>query len=104
MIFPKTLINGPAEASYGIYVGALAGLPEEVVQRAKDLLEAQGNENDTDTEVVKELSERPKTAPLLFDPGELILDSLADIDLNNLTPLNALKLLSDWQDEIKTNR
>ncbi len=104
VIFPKTLINGPAEASYGIHVGALAGLPEEVVQRAKELLEAQGNENDTDIEVVKALSERPETAPLLFDPGELILDSLADIDLNNLTPLDALKLLSDWQDEIKTNR
>ncbi len=39
--------------------------------------------------------------PLLFNPGEMILDSIADIDLNNMTPLEALKLLSGWQEELK---
>lgn len=100
VIFPKTLIIGPAEASYGIHVGALAGLPDVVVERAKELLEAQNGNIENASEAVPKRSERKKPAPLLFDPRELILDSLQDLDLDNLTPMESLRLLADWQDEL----
>ncbi len=103
VIFPKTLIKGPAEASYGIHVGALAGLPEIVVDRAKELLEAQDIGYDNNSEVMPPLHERKKSPPMLFDPRELILDSLRDLNLDNLTPLESLKLLSQWQIELDSS-
>lgn len=103
VVFPKTLILGPAEASYGIHVGALAGLPDVVVERAKELLESQdGNVNET-PETLPIRFERKKAAPLLFDPRELILDSLQDLDLDNLTPMESLRLLVGWQDELNSS-
>ncbi len=103
VIFPKTLIMGPAEASYGIHVGALAGLPDEVVERAKDLLESQDGNVEETPETLPIRFERKKAAPLLFDPRELIIDSLQDLDLDNLTPMESLKLLVDWQDELNSS-
>ena len=102
VIFPKTLIMGPAEASYGIHVGALAGLPDEVVERAKELLESQDGNVEETPEILPIRFERKKAAPLLFDPRELILDSLQDLDLDNLTPMESLKLLVGWQDELNS--
>jgi DNA mismatch repair protein MutS len=100
VIFPKHLINGPSEASYGIHVGAMAGLPESVVSRAEELLAYQ-----------QQVEEKPlkqpgrgdsiSMTPLLFNPGDLILDNIREIDLDNTTPLEALNLFSEWQDELK---
>ena len=71
-----------------------------VVERAKELLEAQNGNIENASEAVPKRSERKKPAPLLFDPRELILDSLQDLDLDNLTPMDSLRLLADWQDEL----
>ncbi|RKX71630.1 MAG: DNA mismatch repair protein MutS, partial [Spirochaetes bacterium] len=100
IIFPKLLINGPSEASYGIHVGAMAGLPETVVSRAEELMNYHNEEEDISMPVPAARVKDSYT-PLLFNPGEMILDSIADIDLNNMTPLEALKLLSGWQEELK---
>ncbi len=100
IIFPKLLINGPSEASYGIHVGAMAGLPETVVSRAEELL---NYHNEAENTPLPAPASRIKDSftPLLFNPGELILDNLADMDLNSITPLEALKILSGWQEELK---
>ncbi len=100
IIFPKLLINGPSEASYGIHVGAMAGLPETVVSRAEELMNYHNEEEDISMPVPAARVKDSYTL-LLFNPGEMILDSIADIDLNNMTPLEALKLLSGWQEELK---
>ncbi|MCD6343844.1 MAG: DNA mismatch repair protein MutS, partial [Spirochaetaceae bacterium] len=100
IVFPKLLINGPSEASYGIHVGAMAGLPGTVVSRAEELLTYHNKEGNIPLPVPA-VREKNSYTPLLFNPGELILDNLADLDLNNTTPLEALKLLSGWQEELK---
>jgi len=99
VIFPKLLVTGPSEASYGIHVGAMAGLPETVVTRAEELLAYQQIEE----KPLKQSGTRDSFSmtPSLFNPGELILDNIREMDLDNMTPLQALKLCFEWQDELK---
>ena len=97
VIFPKMLIEGPSEASYGIHVGAMAGLPDVVVLRAEELLIKNELNNE---QPLPQLPVKISAPPMLFNPGELILDSLHKLDLNNMTPFDALKRLHEWQEEI----
>jgi len=96
LIFPKTLVSGPAEASYGIHVGSMAGLPESVVERAQELLLSQ--EENTPLPSSK-IMQRAVQVPL-FDSGEMILEKLRDLDLDDLTPMESLQILARWQKEL----
>ena len=100
VIFPKTLVHGAAEASYGIHVGALAGLPDEVVSRARMLLDEHETNTVPSIKVIQNKGNTTRPATL-FDPGDLILDRLKDMDLDSITPLESLKLLSEWQKELE---
>jgi len=100
LIFPKTLVPGPAEASYGIYVGSMAGLPKSVVERAQKLLlsqEAEGNASGLSTKTTPRAVQAS-----LFDSREMILDRLRNLDLDNLTPLESLEILAKWQKELNS--
>ncbi|VDA99825.1 DNA mismatch repair protein MutS [Olavius algarvensis spirochete endosymbiont] len=93
LIFPKTLVPGPAEASYGIHVGSMAGLPESVVRRAQELLLSQEARSSTETT-------RKAVQISLFDNREMILEKLRDLELDNLTPMESLQILARWQKEL----
>jgi len=93
LIFPKTLVPGPAEASYGIHVGSMAGLPESVVRRAQELLLSQEAHSSTETT-------RKEVQISLFDNREMILEKLRDLELDNLTPMESLQILARWQKEL----
>jgi len=98
LILPKTLVPGPSEASYGIHVGSMAGLPGSVVERAQELLSLQEENGESLSR-----SSTKTTGALqasLFDSGEMILDRIRNLDLNNLTPLESLQILSRWQEEL----
>ena len=97
--FPKTLVEGPAEASYGIHVASLAGLPEAVVRRAEELL---AGRDQLPGENRPSPPARPAVPPLLFDTGDIILDSLRDLDTDNMTPLKALALIDRWKKELES--
>ena len=96
--FPKTLVPGPAAASYGIHVAALAGLPEPVVVRADQLLESLTVQETTSIPAVAPL---PQKAPMLFDPQDLVMDALQSVDVNQTTPMEALSLLARWKKELE---
>ena len=98
IIFPKKLVPGPAEASYGIHVAAMAGLPEEAVNRAQALLENTPEHSFMQPE--KQTGIQEDVEPMLFDPGDIILDTLQRIDLENLKPAEAQKLLMRWQKDL----
>jgi len=98
LVFPKTLVPGPAEASYGIHVGSMAGLPESVVKRAEELLLSQENEENKSHSLTK--ITRGAVQVSLFDSREAILEKLRDLDIDNLTPMESLQLLSRWQKEL----
>jgi DNA mismatch repair protein MutS len=93
VVFLYTIVPGGADKSYGIHVAKLAGLPKPVVQRADEILqkleESSGRAVKIDPNLPKQMNLFPETNPLL--------DELKKIDLNTLSPLDALSRLYEWQ-------
>ncbi|HBU68987.1 MAG TPA: DNA mismatch repair protein MutS [Elusimicrobia bacterium] len=98
VLFLHKIAPGAADRSYGIHVAELAGLPKEVIKRANQILAG------LEERSVSELPGAAESQPDLFSvPSPKILIELEKIDINNLTPLEALKLLSEWKEKIKKN-
>lgn len=90
IVFIRRIIKGAADESYGIEVSKLAGIPEEVVERAKEVLHSL--EEDEELRPVKKVSKEKEV-----DPADLverqILETLKNTDVEVLSPLEALNLL-----------
>ena len=97
VIFLRKIIEGSMEKSYGIYVAKLAGLPNEVIKRSFDIL-SQLEKNEFGIDGLPKLgklatSERKILQPLLIFEEHPIIDEIKSLDLNNVTPLEALNIL-----------
>ncbi len=112
IVFLRKIIQGGADKSYGIQVAKLAGVPDAVLNRAKEIV-AELSNNDI-TYKVKGLAisdlERYHGEPeqiSFFDlpkessPEYKILNKIADADVLNLTPLEAMNMLYQLQAEIR---
>jgi DNA mismatch repair protein MutS len=98
IVFLRKVEPGAADRSYGIEVGKLAGLPPEVVVRAREVLhEHESAEQQTTAHLSPGASEpAPQMQLTMFTPlSQKIVDRLKDADLNNLTPMEAMNLL--WE-------
>jgi DNA mismatch repair protein MutS len=93
VLFLHKIVPGGADRSYGIHVGQLAGLPGPVVQRASEILQqletSSGKAVRIDPQAPQQLALFPETNPLLTD-----LDKL---DINTLSPIEALNKLYEWK-------
>jgi DNA mismatch repair protein MutS len=93
VVFLHTIVPGGADQSYGIHVGQLAGLPGPVVQRASEILqqleESSGKAVRIDPQAPQQLAFFPETNPLLAD--------LDQLDMNTLSPIEALNKLFEWK-------
>jgi DNA mismatch repair protein MutS len=101
VIFLRKLVRGGSEHSFGIHVAKMAGIPQSVVKRAEEILsELEGNDNEKQlAKPVKEIGAKREGYQLslfqLDDPTLYqIRDELKQIDINNLTPLEALNKLN----------
>ena len=106
MVFLHEIQEGPASKSYGIEVARLAGLPVDVVNRAKEILfELEKSENDEVTRVTRPVKKSTKKEkanyveekPMqlsLFAPNNELLEAVKSIDLYNTTPLQAMSILA----------
>lgn len=117
IVFLRKIIKGGADKSYGIQVAKLAGVPDMVIDRAKvivsqltdnDIIEKVQSiaiENKTDHKKVKRYDEVDLEQISLFDTvkDEDILKELDEIDISNLTPLDALNTLYRLQN-MRKNR
>ncbi len=101
VIFLRKVIPGSADHSYGIYVARLAGLPSELLTRASDILSGLLPENPIVSERRSKPLDKPRLQPSLFDEKDLLLTEISGLDLNNLTPLEALKFIDRWQKSLK---
>ncbi len=106
LVFLHKIVAGPADKSYGIHVARLAGVPREVNERAKEILAqleqehvgADGRARIADLGTVRRAGQMQLT---LFAPQEHpLLDKLRALDLNQTTPLAALEMLQEWQNEL----
>ncbi len=106
VIFLRRVIPGAADHSYGIYVARLAGLPTELLQRATSILEGLLPENEVSLgeKQKKKVIETPIVQASLFDENELLLTEIAGLELNRLTPLEALNWIDHWQKSLKAKR
>ena len=110
VVFLHKIVEGAADKSYGIHVARLAGVPREVIERSKDIL-AQLEEEHLDAEGRAKIA-RP--APVerrghlqltLFGPADHpLLDDIRHVDINQLTPIDALGLVHQWQDQLKAEK
>lgn len=102
VMFLRKLVEGGSNHSFGIYVARMAGMPKSVVKRADDILkELEGAQSKGKlTKPVGELAQQREGFQLSFfqldDPVlRQIRDSIAGLDINNLTPMEALNQLNE---------
>lgn len=116
IVFLRKIIKGGADRSYGIQVARLAGVPEPVLQRAREicneLIDSDITTKVKDIDIKPALSEQPKkkeTKPadyeqlsLFSSPVEMtIANELKTMDLNNMTPIKAMLYLQELQERLK---
>ncbi len=93
VVFLHKIIPGAADRSYGIHVAQIAGLPKPVVQRANEILQRLEDTSGT-TRVHHETTRQQLT---LFPENNPLVESFKELDINSLTPIEALNLLYDWK-------
>jgi len=101
IVFLHAIEPGPANKSYGIDVARLAGLPPQVIQRARQVLKQ--HERSERHNVAAE-TEAPLQLTMFTPLSQRILDRLQETDINSLTPLQALNLLEELKNEIKSSQ
>ncbi len=109
VIFVRKLERGGSEHSFGIHVAKMAGMPKSIVKRAGDILkqlEADNRQQGVSGKPLKEVSEHRDGMQLSFfqldDPILCqIRDEILNLDVNNLTPLEALNKLNDIKKIVK---
>ncbi len=114
IVFLRKIVRGGADRSYGIQVAKLAGVPDSVIERARELAEQLSDADITET--VKDMAGVKKTKKkvphydevdmrqmTLFDTAkdDDILQELKDIDVSNLTPVDALNTIYRLQNKLK---
>ena len=110
IIFLRKIIQGGADKSYGIQVARLAGIPASVTDRAKEIvlqlidadIAAKAREIASEEGAcLSEPEETPKVVEEAASPDQMVIAQIAALDLARLTPLEAINLLYQYQDEIK---
>jgi DNA mismatch repair protein MutS len=105
VVFLRRVEPGAADRSYGIEVAKLAGLPNEVVVRAREVLaEHESSERRLSEHLTPGSSTEPErpTQLTIFTPlSQPVLEKLREVDLNRLTPLEALNLLAELKRQIE---
>lgn len=104
IIFLRKIIKGKSDKSYGIEVAKLAGLPPVIIKRAKELLnkieEKEFTKNDKNSNNIQTISENQmdfnKVKELRF------IEEIVDVDIHNLTPLQAMDKLNSLIEKAKT--
>lgn len=103
VIFLRKLVKGGSNHSFGIQVGKMAGLPQSVIKRADEILKQLENDRDKNDVIQKNVdhiaSAREGMQLSFFQLDDPILtqirDEIAGLDINSLTPLEALNKLSE---------
>ncbi len=106
IIFLRKIIPGGADQSYGIQVARLAGLPEEVLKRARTIVDSL-NENDiaavSDKIALQEhIEEKMKTIEgiTINEEEAEIIAQLKDLDITKITPLEAMNILFEYHNKV----
>ena len=100
VVFLRKIIEGGTDKSYGIYVAKMAGLPNEVILRANEILNSLSSNRKKTENIEQYDSERIQQSTDLYVGKELI-EELSNIDINSLSPIEALKKLDELKNKYK---
>ena len=110
IVFLHNIVNGPASKSYGIHVAKIAGIPAEIQNKALDKLkELEDYENvcnysDSKLKYNSEVIKVAENIPKQTNEYKEIIDKLADVDINSITPVQSINILQDVIDDINKIR
>lgn len=97
--FLRKIVRGGADDSYGIEVAKLSGIPNEVIQRAKQILKKTESEGIV---TYKTAAPAEMQLPIEMQQAEEIMDELKTLDVNTLTPIEAMQILFDFANKAKS--
>ena len=110
IVFLRKIVRGGADKSYGIQVARLAGVPESVLSRARELvgqlvdadITAKVKDIASTNGVIKEVADERYMQMSLFDSSraEAVVNDLKELDLEHMTPLEALNFLYEIREKI----
>jgi DNA mismatch repair protein MutS len=108
ILFLRKLVEGGSEHSFGIHVAKLAGMPNDLIKRAESIM------HDLEQKSVSPTSTKSKVAQIakqtsfqmsIFDQADPVIaqlrDELKNLNINNLSPMEALIKLSEWKEQLK---
>jgi DNA mismatch repair protein MutS len=101
IVFLHNIEPGAASKSYGIEVARLAGLPAAVIERARRILRQHEKQERSAVADVQETDPEPMQLTIFTPLSQRIVDRIEAVDVNALTPLQALNLLEELQQELK---
>ena len=107
--FLRRVVRGAADESYGIEVAKLAGVPNEIVKRAKEILESIENgeqiERKAPARKAREIENEPfdMISALYDSQAREIVEKLKKLDINVLTPIEAMNIIYDIKKELGNN-
>jgi len=106
IVFLRKVVRGGADRSYGIHVARLAGIPDAVTGRAAEILKVLESESDEATAILEKSAAPQKKKDGqqsdLFKPAAAMpawIAELRQLDINGLTPLQALAKIAEWKDK-----
>jgi DNA mismatch repair protein MutS len=110
IIFLRKLVEGGTNRSYGIQVARLAGIPIQVIDRARKILyNIENGERELDDALMQDdigkISEKnPMQLNLFRKPDKLIVERLNTVDIAKMTPMEAINFLNDLQEMVKSDK
>ncbi|HBE70222.1 MAG TPA: DNA mismatch repair protein MutS [Planctomycetaceae bacterium] len=108
IVFLHRIVPGGADKSYGIHVARLAGVPGEVNQRAKEILEQLESDHlnhrgDSKITPPRRSPDSPIQLTLFEVADHPVMDKLREVDVSATTPIEALQMIEKWQSELKSD-
>ncbi len=100
IVFLHKIVPGGCDDSYGIEVARLAGVPRKVIGRARDLLKLLESGKFSQSELARGIQKNINQHSLFEKPSSELEEELRRLELNSLTPLEALRILNRWKERL----
>jgi DNA mismatch repair protein MutS len=103
VVFLHKILPGGTDKSYGIHVAKLAGIPKPILERSKEILselETTFQKEAAGSHLAKNKTKEPDADTLFVQKHKSVLDKLASVDINNLTPIEAINILNQIKGDI----
>ncbi|MBN1381743.1 MAG: DNA mismatch repair protein MutS [Deltaproteobacteria bacterium] len=109
IIFLRKMVEGGTNRSYGIQVAKIAGIPDDVIQRAHEIL--RNLEKGELDEIGMPRVAKSKKAPakhqgqlsLFVDDDQAVISEIKDLNILNMTPMDAMNMINKWKEKLKTS-